>query len=65
MVKKMLQKSMKNICAKACRFQTFALPLSSLSGFNAAMLNESKMILETIPYRQAVQRSLFEKLNKE
>ncbi len=46
-------------------FQKVALPLYSLSGTNAAMQTASMMILENIPYRQAVQRSLFEKLNKE
>ena len=41
---------------------TFALAFGKQRG-NAG--RRSKMILETIPYRQAVQRSLFERLNKE
>ena len=41
---------------------TFALAFGKQRG-NAG--RRSKMILETIPYRQAVQRSLFEKLNEE
>ena len=45
-----------NICT------TFALAFGKQRG-NAVY--GSKMILETIPYRQAVQRSLFEILNEE
>ena len=41
---------------------TFALAFGKQRG-NAVY--GSKMILETIPYRQAVQRSLFEILNEE
>ena len=42
---------------------TFALAFGKQRG--NAMKNESMMILETIPYRQAVQRSLFEKSDRE
>ncbi len=38
--------------------QKIALPLHSLSGTNELTSRLSTMILETIPYRQAVQRSL-------
>ena len=47
-------------CSNICT--TFALAFGKQ---RISAVYESTMILETIPYRQAVQRSLFEKLDKD
>jgi len=56
MIAKKDEKFLEKKCGKSLVVQIFALPLYSLSARNTVNV-DSTMILENIPYRQAVQRA--------